>query len=71
VRSLESFPALLARLYDERYTGAVVIQFGSGVPAAVEFPQPPVTIRLDKPPKLRKDLTSTVIVAPDPRDFDS
>lgn len=49
----ETFPALLQRLYTEQYTGPIVVQFGQGVPSAVEIPKPPDVIRLDKAPKLR------------------
>lgn len=53
----ETFPAVLARLYGERYTGPIIIQFGEGVPSVIEIPQPAIAIRLDKPPKRRHDVT--------------
>lgn len=56
----ETFSDLLHRLYVERYTGPVVLQFGQGVPNVAEIPQPSVQIRLDKPARLVADLTVTV-----------
>jgi hypothetical protein len=57
---VESFAALLARLYAEQYTGPVVLQFGQGVPSRAEIPQPAVQIRLDKPSRAVAHLQTTI-----------
>lgn len=51
--TVETFPAMLDRLYAEQYTGAIVVQFGQGVPSAIEIPQPSQRIVLDKALKPR------------------
>lgn len=35
-----SFAALLAAIYDRRFTGTVTLHFQRGQPRAVDFPQP-------------------------------
>lgn len=57
---VESFSTLLRRLYDEQYTGPVVLNFGQGVPSGAEIPQPSVKIRLDKTTSPRADLQATI-----------
>lgn len=44
----DTFPAVLERLYADKYTGPIVVQFGQGVPSAIEIPCAPKRIRLEK-----------------------
>jgi hypothetical protein len=37
----ESFPALLTRLFEARYTGALVLHFRAGTPTVAEQPSKP------------------------------
>lgn len=53
--SVQSFPEVLALLYDARYTGRVILHCVSGTPAKVEIPSPPppavqVVLTPGKPP---------------------
>jgi hypothetical protein len=56
----ETFPAVLERLYGEKYTGPIVVQFGQGVPSVIEFPQPSRRIRLDTGRNRRPDLATSL-----------
>lgn len=53
----ETLVQMLQRLYQEQYTGSLVVEFGQGVPAAVEIPCEPKRIRLAKPPRRSVDST--------------
>lgn len=44
-----TFPEWLEQVYLERYTGAVLIHFGQGVPGAVQKLATAETIQLDNP----------------------
>lgn len=46
----QTFPEILAALYTQRYTGAVVLHFLQGQPTVVELPNP-TQIRLRVPPR--------------------
>lgn len=45
----ETFPALLERLYQEQFSGAMTLHFRGGAPTVAEFPVTPQRIWLDKP----------------------
>ncbi len=45
----ETFADVLLRLFQERYTGSVVLHFGEGVAASMEIPAPSTKIRLTRP----------------------
>ena len=46
-----TLPRLLAALHERRFTGAITLQFGQGVPSVLEIPAAATQIRLDKGPK--------------------
>ena len=48
-----TFPEWLARVYADRFTGAVVVHFGQGVANEAQVLAAEARIAFDKPPKMR------------------